>query len=125
MARGRALVALLLALAVPGSAWAACGSALLQPAARSMCLMMQGGHCENDTGLSPDCCKTDHETPRNQVLTTVTVVPGKAALEIAPAPAPAVQAVPTASARAFETASRGPTKLPLDAVYLRHAALLI
>ncbi len=125
MARGRALVALLLVLAVPGSAWAACGSALLQPAAHSLCLTMQGDHCQNDTGLSPDCCKTDHETPRHQVPTTVTAVSGQAALETAPVPAPAVQAVPTASARAFETASRGPTKLPLDAVYLRHAALLI
>ena len=52
-------------------------------------------------------------------------MPGKAALAVAAAPAPADPAVPTASARAFETASRGPTKLPLDAAYLRHAALLI
>jgi hypothetical protein len=125
MARGRALVALILALAVPGSAWAACGSALLEPAARSMCLMMQGGGCEHDTGVAPDCCKTDHETPRHQIVTTVAAAPGKAVLAAAPAPAPVDSAVPAARARAFETASRGPTKLPLDAVYLRHAALLI
>ena len=127
MARGRAvrLVALLLALAVPESAWAACGSAFLKPAGPSMCLLMQSGHCERETGVAANCCKTDHQTSRHGVLTAVATAPDKAVLASAPVAALPVPAAPSARACAFETASRGPTKLPLDSVYLRNAALLI
>ena len=90
-----------------------------------MCLLMQSGRCERETGMAANCCKTDHQTSRHQVLTTVATAPDKAVLASAPVTALPDSTAPLVRACAFETASRGPTKRPLDSTYLRNAALLI
>ena len=118
----RALVSLVLALAVPLPALAACGSALVQPASHRMCGMAQPDHCEHAQGLAPDCCKVDEHTARHQVVQTVAPVPGKSVLALLPASAQPSFDVRSTSGRSLRAPLLEP---PLDVSHLRSVVLLI
>ena len=120
----RALVALVLSLAIPLPALAACGSALLESSSHRMCrlMMMASGHCEQQAGMSADCCKVDDHTARHQVAQAIAPAPGKPALASLPANAQPDFHLRSSSGRALWTPSLDP---PLDVSQPRSVVLLI
>ena len=118
----RAFVALVLSLAVPLPALAACGSALVRPASHLMCQMAQPDHCERTQGLAASCCKMDDQTARHQVVQAIAPAPGKPVLAPLPASAQPELEGRSASGRPFWAPSLEP---PLDSSHLRSVVLLI
>ena len=118
----RAVVSLVLALAIPLPAWAACGSALVRPTSHQMCQMAQPDHCERAQGLAANCCKVDNHTARHQVAQVIAPAPGKTVLAPLPSIAQPAFDLRAASGRAFLTPPHEP---PPDLSHLRTVVLLI
>ncbi len=118
----RAVVSLVLALAVPLPAWAACGSALVRPASHHMCQMTQPDHCERAQGLAANCCKVDNHTARYQIAQAIAPAPGKTVLAPLPSSAQPDFDLRSASGRSFWTP---PLEPPLDSSRAGRVVLLI
>jgi hypothetical protein len=128
----RALVALALTVAIPVTAWAACGSGLPFARAKSMCHTPASvdGHCQmaqmaKQGDEIPDCCKVKKEVSQPFVLiappTTPDLDPALAAGDVERVDVAAIALVPPSIDRAWHV----PLKLPHDPTYLRISVLLV
>jgi len=128
----RALVALSLTVAIPVTAWAACGPGLPFARAKAMCHTAASPeeHCQmsqmaKQGGDVPDCCKVKKAVSQPFVLVAPPAAPdlhpALAAGDLERVDAVALALVPPSIDRAWHV----PLKLPHEPTYLRISVLLV